>query len=520
MKKMNKVCSLFLVLVLLLGMIPSALAANPFTDVPGDAWYYRYVDSCYMSGYMNGITETEFQPDAKMTRAMLVTVLYRIAGEPSTAGVTPFSDVAADSWFAAPVAWAYENKIVNGTSAVTFSPDANITREDMVTIFHRYAKAQGLDISCSADLTDYTDAARINSWAETAMAWAISKGIIQGVSATELNPLGSATRAECATILNRWMEWADTAFDPYAIYRYPMSEYDAMAVRDAIIEYAETCGMTYTDLLDENNVPVGYNVLVFGSAGTDIDPNADQEAVSQRVLGIVDSALILEKYYGVENLQFCIRYSEDGLGDSYTFYIYSLLPIGTFEEPDGASTEIDIEALEQYGRDYAYATYGYDGNPNCTPDTHAGFYPQVDAVFTTMEEGKRWVRESIDYQYKSDIALGRRIIVCKDDGSIARRHINIEIFEENGCYHIFCYYGGIADPWHQDYWKDPNEDTSSTEPSTEETEPSTEATTHTHTWEFSHYTGAESIDDLPKYEIYICTECGAVEQKDFGSGEP
>ena len=179
-------------------------ASSKFTDVTYNNTGYWAADSIdFMSdnGLFNGTSTYKFSPNATMTRAMLVTVLYRAAGKPSVSGISnPFTDTKKD-YYTDAMLWAYKNGIVTGTSATTFSPDANVTREQIAAILYRYMG----NPSATGSLTGYTDRARISSFATTAMQWAIGKGYITGTTATTLDPRGNATRAQVAVMLHRFL---------------------------------------------------------------------------------------------------------------------------------------------------------------------------------------------------------------------------------------------------------------------------------------------------------------------------
>ena len=154
---------------------------------------------------MIGMGGAKFQPDTEMSRAMLVTVLYRIAGEPSVKGTAPFRDVEKNSWYTNAVIWAAENGIVKGVNTTTFAPNDQITREQIVTILYRFAKFRGLDVGDTTDLAKkFTDAARVSDYAKEALSWAVAVGIINGMPDNTIAPQNSATRAEVATILMRF----------------------------------------------------------------------------------------------------------------------------------------------------------------------------------------------------------------------------------------------------------------------------------------------------------------------------
>ena len=173
---------------------------NGFVDVPLSAWYYEYVMMAVEAGLFSGISKTEFAPDQSMTRAMLVTVLYRLAGVPATTAEIPFADVAAGQWYEAAVRWAYETKIVNGVSESEFGVNQNVTREQLTTMLYRYAQHYSVDTSARADLTSFNDVGALSSYAVEPMQWAVGEGIVNG-DGGNLMPTGNATRAQCAKML-------------------------------------------------------------------------------------------------------------------------------------------------------------------------------------------------------------------------------------------------------------------------------------------------------------------------------
>jgi len=180
-----------------------------FTDAPGwTDWAHAGVDFVVEHGLFNGTSETTFSPNSSMTRAMLVTVLWRYAGEP-TEGENIFTDVGSDTYYTKAVAWAACNEIVGGVGNGKFDPNGNITREQMAAILYRYATKLGIDTSKCADLTSFPDANKVSSWASEALSWANAEGLITGSKIGNnnyLDPQGNATRAQVATILMRFIE--------------------------------------------------------------------------------------------------------------------------------------------------------------------------------------------------------------------------------------------------------------------------------------------------------------------------
>ena len=179
--------------------------AEPFPDVDENDWFYDEVVYVYENGLMNGVENNQFAPNTATNRAMLATILYRLAGQPDVSGDLPFTDVAAGTWYTDAVLWAAQNGIVNGLGENTFAPMNTLTREQLVTMLYRYAEAEGYDVSAAADLSGYPDAGKVQPYAQEAMTWAVAEGIVEGMDGN-LNPAGHATRAQIATILMRFCE--------------------------------------------------------------------------------------------------------------------------------------------------------------------------------------------------------------------------------------------------------------------------------------------------------------------------
>ena len=180
-----------------------------FKDLVMNNWYHDGIHFCVDRGLMNGTGTTTFAPNMTTSRAMIVTILWRLEGSPIVSYEMDFSDVAAGSWYTDAVRWAASKGIVEGYGNGKFGTDDPITREQMATIMYRYAKYKGYDVSAATDLNAYGDAANVNSWAVEAMQWACGVGLIQGVvsgSVTNLAPTGSATRSQAATILYRFCD--------------------------------------------------------------------------------------------------------------------------------------------------------------------------------------------------------------------------------------------------------------------------------------------------------------------------
>ncbi len=183
------------------GECPSA----KYTDVPAvDNWAHEGIDYCVAENLMNGVSDTLFAPQNAISRAQLVTILYRAAGEPEVAFETTFTDVADGKFYSKAIAWAAKNDVVNGFADGTFKPNAKITREQIATILYRYAGSPAV----TGEL-EFADASSVSNYAKNAMIWATSEGLINGIlseGVEMLSPKSNATRAQVATIIMRFLE--------------------------------------------------------------------------------------------------------------------------------------------------------------------------------------------------------------------------------------------------------------------------------------------------------------------------
>ena len=178
---------------------------EPFIDVDENDWFYDAVTYVYSEGMMDGVSDTQFAPNSNLTRGMVVTMLYRLEDEPRVTGSSGFDDVASGAWYADAVTWAAENGIVNGVSDTEFAPNVNITREQLAAILYRYAEYNDYDVSGRDDLSEFTDRSSISGYALDAMRWAVDEGLITGITDTTIEPQGTATRAQAATMFMRFM---------------------------------------------------------------------------------------------------------------------------------------------------------------------------------------------------------------------------------------------------------------------------------------------------------------------------
>ena len=214
---------------------------------------------------MNGTSATHFSPDSATTRAMVVTVLYRIEGQPAADWANPFWDVPASAWFHDAVTWAWENDITGGVSSTHFGAGNAVTREQLAAFLYRYAQDQGYDTSARADLSGYSDAGLVSSYATEALSWANATGLITGTTGTTLSPQGSATRAQVATILSRFCQDVIPGGYVSPAHMIRNLEDSTLSKKDTLVAMAEV-------LLDDGFAPAFVagilgNIMVEGDCG-------------------------------------------------------------------------------------------------------------------------------------------------------------------------------------------------------------------------------------------------------------
>ena len=281
MKK--KLLSLCLMAALVLSLFPTAsLAADensqstplPFNDVSVSDWFYDPVCYAYQQGLMTGTSDDTFSPNMAMTRGMIVSVLYRLEGSPALSDGNlgyPYEDVHGDDWYAMPVYWARENGIVSGYSDTQFGPNDPITREQMAAILHNYSAYKGQDVSARADLSKYSDADLVSSWAETVLSWANAEGLINGMTETTIAPQGLATRAQVAAIFQRYLEGNTPAPDTKTV-TLAIGRPDAM--KQVSVSLDADTDVTPDVLLEVLAKETGWNLSVAAPVTMDADGNA------------------------------------------------------------------------------------------------------------------------------------------------------------------------------------------------------------------------------------------------------
>ncbi len=337
-----------------------SLSVSAFSDVTKkdsagpETRSYAAVTGAYGKGLMVGVGDNTFSPDTEMTRAMFVTVLYRMEGCPDTDMTSPFDDIKYD-WYIPAVCWAYENGIVNGTSDVTFAPDGSITREDIAVILWRYAGSPEL----SADLSAYTDASFIDGYAANAMRWAVEVGMMTGYGDGTIRPRDPATRAEVATLFMRFdalfgesFSWSESGHDDYTgvclIGGVNWSYYTAYGV--SAFKLYDSGGETHTD---RDGFWADYDTLTLSRAD-----DAFKFYISKTDCGTYTIRSVLTGEY--------ITWSEDGItfaeeaGEGCEWYI-------TYDE--ACSSDLIKSAVS--GEYLAYSTR--DGVIECGSFTYADF---------------------------------------------------------------------------------------------------------------------------------------------------
>ena len=177
-----------------------------FSDVSKNDWFYDAVQDAVDMGLMAGVSADRFDPNGTVTRAMVAQILYAREGKPAVSGAAAISDVPANAWFHDAMQWAKAQGVIAGYPDGRMEPNAPVTREQLAVILHSYAQKKGMDVSKTADLAGYADAANMSVWAKDAMSWAVGSGLISGRSASTLAPAGSATRAECAVIFTQMFQ--------------------------------------------------------------------------------------------------------------------------------------------------------------------------------------------------------------------------------------------------------------------------------------------------------------------------
>ncbi|MBQ2468342.1 MAG: S-layer homology domain-containing protein [Clostridia bacterium] len=255
---MKKTISLILALLMLTGVFAALPASAAFVDVKADRWSAGDISYAFDRGYMNGVGGGRFDPEGTMTRAMVVTVLFRMEGSPETAYRADFTDVKDGEWYSLPVIWAKDAGVVLGVSASAFDPEGKITREQLTTMLYRYSSYKNYDLSPAADLSAFPDKDRISDWAKDSLSWAVGGGLLRGTDGGRLAPDGDATREQFAAILHRFDDTFSFAYrNPVLVSRYTEKEYPLASDADFFVS---------TDGSDENDGSLAHPFATFARA--------------------------------------------------------------------------------------------------------------------------------------------------------------------------------------------------------------------------------------------------------------
>lgn len=363
-----------------------------FTDTPTSAWYYGAVAYAVQNGLMNGMGNNLFQPDGPMTRAQLVTVLWRYEGSP-VQGSNTFTDVANGMWYTQAIAWASYNGIVGGVGNNRFNPDGTITREQLSTILYRYSNSKGFNTAGRADLSSFPDSGSVGSWAADSMQWAVHNSLIGGTSiggVAHLDPQGSATRAQVSTILMRYIESIPGTSGEYRValitdYGTVNDQSFNQAVYEAAKEWCLANGVNFSyyrptgDSTEERvaaaeeAIADGYNVLLFpgflfGNVLVEMQNNYPNVKFIALDVGEGDMTHDYSTFYEPSANSVCITYKEEQAG-----YLagYAAVKMGYREL--GFVGGMPVPAVIQYG-------YGFIQGANAAA-VELGIADQVEVNF-------------------------------------------------------------------------------------------------------------------------------------------
>lgn len=345
--KAKKMLSLVLAFVMVLGMLPATVfatnEAGRFADVPAGTWFSNPVQYVSDNGLMVGVDDNHFAPGGLTTRCMVVKVLHSMEGEPSAEG-TGFTDVEDGVWYTEAILWAQANGIVEGYGDGTFRPHASMTREEMMAVIYSYSQYKGYDVSETTSLRVFTDSIKIQSYAEEAMAWAVSVGLIVGFEDGTIRPQADSTRAQLATVLMRFCQM----FESWNVCTVTFETNGGSAVEAQVLE----CGgyaKEPDDPIREGYFFLGWFVAPNPESINDVFDFNTTSIVGDTTLyaewislddadgeGLVDG---LEKYYGTDINK--PDSDDDGLSDYIEVVILGTDPLSNDSDNDG------IEDMDQ-----------------------------------------------------------------------------------------------------------------------------------------------------------------------------
>lgn len=336
MKNLKRMLCWILAVTMVLGLLPStvlAIGSTGFKDVKDGDWFKEAVEYVTAEGLMVGVGGNKFGPNGQTTRAMVVTVLYRMEGEPETAGIG-FSDTGKNRWYSNAVMWAKENGIVNGYGDNTFRPDKTMTREEMVAVFYRYSEFKGYDTTATKSLADYSDFKSIQTYAVDAMSWAVAVGLITGFPDGTIRPQGQSTRAQLATVLMRFAEIEVAPDDKYEVVDIYTNISDIQIfVSTEVVFYATVIGDCPEDIsvVDEDGCILG----ILADDGIGID-DLSNDNIYTGTISLYSEMPIQVNYY----IMF-----ESGKKSDVSATIYYYKQFTTEDHAEYLSIEMGIDTL-------------------------------------------------------------------------------------------------------------------------------------------------------------------------------
>ncbi len=367
--------------------------AAQFDDVQIPSWYHEGVDFVVGNGYMNGTSETTFAPGLTVNRAMVITVLYRMAGSPEVTGTHAFADVQADSFYEDAVIWGVENAIVNGKSASAFAPGDAVTRQELATFLYRFADHMGCDVSSRYDsLAAFTDADDIAAFAVVPMKWAVGTGLINGVDASHLAPMAQSNRAQLAVLLARLYT------EVLGVYTIPAGELTGLKLAPASVLMAVGASQTLTVAPDPWNAKLGD--IAFASTDESV-ATVDANGV---VTGVAGGECQIVAVCGELTASVSVRIVDvQGTVSAYNYYSSSLeygswidLELDGLSVTYGELSPVDFIAADYNGHEDVI--YGYDSNY-----TFYAWDQQSGDVTVIGSAGNQYQITDMAYDYSSGI---------------------------------------------------------------------------------------------------------------------
>ncbi len=470
-------------LILVLALLFMALlsgTAYAYSDVPDGAWYAEAVDYVSGRGLMTGVSDTAFAPDSPVTRGMIVTILYREAGSPAFVGKAEFSDVAEGAWYAAAVEWAAEVGLVIGYGNGLFGPEDPVTREQMAVMLRQYAKMRVVDVTKTADISSYTDAASVSGWANEALRWAVAEDLISGTTADTLDPGGKVIRAQAAAMLMRFLSGGFSVTAPALVKSvtlygvdYETKEWVKWEKKEYTYEngYPATLTTSYPGADEvsvetfaysfENGLPLIMSASANGEADYTVEYNSGERSKVSENVGIPGSTRHLVYIYGNDDGYFTAVLHSSHVGDPSD----PAAPCYNAEEYDEVQVTVRNGLLLQTVNRGLYSNWmdGEDREWMYFNGTYTVNYDS-DGIISHTSSQFRDGQPSTDYLFEVKKAEGRVTEVIRktqtaDSGEITNeakivfeyydsamdsgrysRMINAHIMEEGNSFYIYNWY--------------------------------------------------------------------------------